>query len=219
MIKPQIALPFALLFVWRSQWRGLVAGLGLLLGLSFFCSGWTGISLFRIGRYWLRGKMFDFARGHMQLLPFSDSYAHLLNPTLLQWLFFALVIVLMLALVAFLGGWRGRVDMINLTGLCSVIGALAFYHRGYDYVMVFPALIALFRMCLLPQGRAGLLIILVALANALLLWKPNNLILPFPLDSLQTFVWFVAGLLLAFRLRDPAMMLRHRSVPSVEGIR
>jgi hypothetical protein len=210
MLKPQIALPFALLFAWKAQWRGLFGGSGMLLGLSLFCTSWTGISLSRIAQYWLRGKMLDFTSGNLPLLPFRNTLLSRIDPTLLQWALLTILIALMLILSMLLKRWNGRVDMISLTGLCGVVGVLAFYHRAYDYVMLFPALIALFRLALLPQGRAWPWISLLAVANALVLWRPNNLSLPLPLAPLQTLIWTSAGVLLALRLREPGLSLRER---------
>lgn len=217
MLKPQIALPFALLFVWRAQWRGLMAGSAVLLGLSLFCASWTGIPLLKVAQYWLRGRMFNFARDNLPLLPLPKSLLAQINPTLVQWGLLALVIALMLALSLFFKRWSGRVDMLNLTGFCSVVGALAFYHRAYDYVMLFPALIALLRMALLAQGRARPWISLLALANAFVLLLPNNVSLPLPLPPLQTLVWSAGGLwLLAHTLR-PAGAATPAAVPAGGG--
>jgi hypothetical protein len=210
MLKPQIALPFALLFAWRGQWRGLIAGSGILISLSLFCSGWTGIPLLNVAQYWLQGRMFDFARKNLALLPLPDTLLSQINPTLVQWGLAAVAIALMLALSLFFKRWGGRVDMLNLTGLCSVVGALAFYHRSYDHVMLFPALIALFRLTLLPQGRAWAWISLLAVANAFMLWRPNNLTMPLPVAPLQTLIWTSAGLVLALRLREPDGSLKER---------
>jgi hypothetical protein len=204
MLKPQIALPFALLFAWRSQWRGLMAGSGVLLGLSLFCAGWTGVPLLQIAQYWLRGKMFDFARGNLQLLHFPGTLLSRINPNLVQWGLLAFVIALMLALSLLFKRWSGKVDMLNLTGFCSVVGALAFYHRAYDYVMLFPALIALLRLALLPQGRAWPWISLLAIANAFVLWLPNNVSLPLALRPLQSLIWSVGGLWLLRHTLRPA---------------
>lgn len=206
MLKPQIALPFALLFIWRQQWKGFVAGGGVLLGLSLVTTTWTGISPNLIAQNWMGGSRFDFTHGRMPLLPFKHILSYQLDPTILQWSLIGMAVLILLALALQLQARAKRIDMVNLTGFCSVLGALAFYHRDYDYVMLFPTLIALLRMSLLPQGRWMPWISLLAMLNAFLVWRPNNLSLPLPMATVQAVVWGVTGLLLAGRLlhRDPA---------------
>lgn len=200
MIKPQIALPFALLFVFRAQWRGLIVGLGVLTGLSIFCASWTGIPLLRIAQYWLRGRMFDFARGNLPLLHVPGILVSRVNPTLLQWSCLLVVLALMSALSVFLKRRRWTFEMVSLTGLCSVVGALAFYHRAYDHVMLFPALIALMRLALYSQGSDRPWISLLAIANAFVLLRPNNFAASLSPPPLQTMVWSAGGLWLLVRI-------------------
>jgi hypothetical protein len=195
MLKPQIALPFALLFVRQRQWKGLAAG---------FCSARTDISIGRIVRYWLNGRMLNFTSGRVPLLPLNNDLLSLIDPTLLQWSVIGLAGGVMVALALCLQARATRIDLVNLSGLCSVVGALVFYHRSYDHVMLFPSLIALVRLTLLASSRSCPWITLLTIANALLLWRPNNLVLPLPLPPLQALVWGSAGLLLAWRLTTPA---------------
>lgn len=200
MIKPQIAIPFALLFIARRQLGGLISGSAWLLGLSVFTLTWTGIPLEAVLGRLLSGRQFNFTAGLLPLLDLGFGTTARLNPTTLQWGLIGLAALVMAVLGTRLYNLGSRIDLVNLTGVCSVIGVLAFYHRSYDHVMMFPLLIALMRLSLGALPPTRLWFTLLAVANALVLWRPNNVLSHWPLAPIQSLLWMTAGVVLTMRL-------------------
>jgi hypothetical protein len=84
-----------------------------------------------------------------------------------------------------------RADPLELAGICSVVGLVGFYHINYDNIMLFPALLALWRTTL-RQPRWGNL--LITLAMSLSVWLPQTPLNAVPgITGLQALIWSVGG--------------------------
>ena len=124
MIKPQIALPFALLFAWRGQWRGLALGAGVLLALTLFTCAWTEVSPWRIASHWLMRDRMAYTQGNIGLLQ-SSLFDGLLTPRTIQLLLAGAAFLLLALLARWLTTQRDAVDPLVLAGLCACIGRLS----------------------------------------------------------------------------------------------
>jgi len=159
MIKPQIALPFALLFLFERQWRGLISGGMLLSILSAGAFWWTGVS-----------PVDFFAAGPAQEKLKFVRNSGFLGTAWIEWLNIppraatgiALGMLGLCGIALLLRDWRGRISIINAAGVCAMLGFVLFYHRQYDNQMLFPLMLAMGAVALrektaAPLALAGLL--------------------------------------------------------------
>jgi hypothetical protein len=170
MIKPQIALPFALLFLLERQWRGLIAG-GTLLGiLSAYAFWWTGVS-----------PLDFFAAGPAtETLRFVRDSGYV-GTLWIDWLDLpprtatgiSLGVLGLCGITLLLRDWRQRIPLVNAAGGCAMIGFVLFYHRQYDNQMLFPLILAMAAVALREKTAA-----LLALAGllGLSLYLPAGLV-------------------------------------------
>ena len=139
MIKPQIALPFALLFVLQRQWRGLFSGASLLAVLSAAAFWWTGWSPWDFFHQSLATEKLLFIRNTgfsgTEWMDWID-----LPPRASVAIAFALIATAGVAV--FLCDWRSKVSLLNGAGLCAMLGYVLFYHRQYDNQMLFLLMLA-----------------------------------------------------------------------------
>jgi len=212
MVKPQIALPFALPLLLRRNRIGLMVGSGLLLALSAVALLHTRTNPVLLTVSWI------------QVLPSFQGVGHAnlmatLWPVLENRSVFALMAVLLcsLGLMFGLAQWRHqpwgpaiaaqnratsliRADPLEMAGLCGVLGMVAFYHLHYDNIMMFPALLALWRATL-EKLRWGTL--LVTLSMSLSVWPPQRLLNLVPeVTTVQAVIWSIGGAWLLLRLLD-----------------
>jgi len=142
MLKPQIALPFALLFVLEKQWRGLLVGCTILGALSLFACWWTEVPPGRVIDHWLFGMSMKFSgdtsHGVGRIANIYD-----LDHRVVQWT--AMILMGGLGIVGWwLLKWRKyHIDILPAAGICAVAGEVVLYHHRYDQIMLFPTLLAL----------------------------------------------------------------------------
>jgi GT2 family glycosyltransferase len=91
-----------------------------------------------------------------------------------------------------------RQNPLALSGLCAVVGAVGFYHRNLDNVMLVPALLASMRLTLQrPKVLEALLTVLMALS----VWTPQRLLDALPGSALvQSLIWAALGIRLMAEL-------------------
>jgi len=201
MLKPQIALSFALPMLRRGNRPGLILGLAVLLLLSLIAFAHTGVNPARFLALWLQPGRFAFAReGNTSLVSLlwarPGAAAALAGlAALLAWRWLAR---------RFASGRRSLPEMaqpegrslapsLRFQGVCAVLGAVALYHRNYDNIMLFPALLAILARALRqgdPWSR------LLAVAMALSLWIPVHLTLSPQHQAPIALTWLLVGLTL-----------------------
>ena len=170
MIKPQIALPFALLFLLERQWRGLMAGAALLFALSAVAFWWTGVS-----------PMDFFVAGPAtEKLRFVRDSGYV-GTLWIDWLDLppraatgiALGVLGLCGITLLLRDWRGRISIIDGAGVCAMLGFVLFYHRQYDNQMLFPLMLGMAVVAL--RDKSALSIALAGLL-ALSLYLPAGMV-------------------------------------------
>lgn len=188
MIKPQIALCFAPLFLFGGNIRGLVCGVGVLGMLSLAACEWTEVPLQAVVDHWFFRSNLNF-NGHAgaprAVAAWTGlSQRHLVGLGLVAIAGVALGVRRRLAKI-------GEVDLLPLAGLFAAIGALAFYHRHYDYIMLWPTLLAAFAVADRRRDRASLAI---AAAMFLSLVIPERWLKDVPYQLLvRSAVWGTTG--------------------------
>ena len=191
MIKPQIALPFALLFVLQRQWRGLFSGAGLLAVLSAAAFWWTGWSPWDFFHQSLATEKLLFIRntgfsgtGWMEWID--------LPPRAAVAIAFAFIATAGVAVLLY--DWRSKVSLLNGAGLCAMLGFLLFYHRQYDNQMLFLLMLAAAARVL--QNGWRLLDMIVCGLLGLTLYVPAGVVAESGSLSFLAFVAPVAAVLL-----------------------
>ena len=192
MIKPQIALPFGVLFMFRGQFVGGLFGAAILGVLSLAACAWTEVSFLRILRHWLGEMSFEFATRENGFGPGRLASVLGIDPRVAQ-----LITLGVLAAVMVPVGWfMRRLDrraLVPVAGLCSVAGMFFAYHRFYDNVMLFPALLALIALAA-ESGRLFPMVVVGAMIARLLL--PQRIFDYVPWHGvLQSGLWVAAGIL------------------------
>jgi hypothetical protein len=143
MIKPQIALPFAVLFLIKPQWRGMITGGATLLALTAFALWWTQVDP---RNFWMHGVV-----GHRLKFVETTGYgaglwigALNVNPQRATLLGLGLVAGFGLALL--FARVRGKFTLETAAAVAAVLAMTLFYHRHYDsllYVFLLLPLVAL----------------------------------------------------------------------------
>jgi len=177
MIKPQIALPFALLFVLQRKTTGLIAGIGLLTGLCLIAFQRTGITLSSYLMAWTNKNSVHFVTEWNNNTLLSMMITKLEIPAPIAFcVLAAITIILVIAFILLLRLRRDRhtspVDQLLKAGICCIGGAVTFYHHKYDAIMLYPALLATLKLAVTdPTPRR----LALAGAMAFSLWIPNRL--------------------------------------------
>ena len=196
MLKPQIALAFACLFLVKGQWRGLVFGILILAGLSLFACWWTDVSPARVIHHWMFRMPMAFSDNASMSGPGYFANQIGLSPRIAQFLALSLLGGCVV-LAWYLSPVRVEHSVqLHVAGVCGVLGQLLFYHRHYDNIMLFPTLISILAVAAtapswITIGAAGLM--------GMSVWLPQRMIEKVPGHQLlQVLIWSgVAAVLLA----------------------
>jgi len=194
MIKPQIALPFALLFLRDRQWRGLLVGGAVLVGLTLFACAWTDVSPLRLIHHFAFRESLRWTADDGTFGPGVMAKALRLRPRDVQ-----VAVVAAAGLLGAAGLWamRGRVgsfDLLPLAGACGLLGEVLFYHRAYDHVMLAPAVFAALARAAARPTPASIALAVILPATV---WLPNRVVAAVPYGALgMTAVWAVAAAVL-----------------------
>jgi hypothetical protein len=195
MIKPQIALPCAVLFLPGNRWRWLAAGIGLLSVATLGACWWTGVSpVPLLHAYGVRQSLDWTAKADADGLPRLAATLGV-SPRVMLAGGLAVACGLGAAVWWCVGRTQRRVDLLPLAGACGLVGASVFYHRLYDYVMLAPAIVAvLARASTAPGPVPRALAVIVPLTA----WLPNRLWTAVPgANTWRVATWLVAGCILA----------------------
>ena len=200
MIKPQIALAFALLFVIEKQWRGLLIGLAILAALSLVACAWTDISPLAMANHWLFKASLSFAEtagtpGPGELARSIGANSRTVQMAALM-LFGGLMAGLWWASARMCGG----IPVLPIAGACGVAGELLFYHQTYDHIMLAPTLFALFALAARSRSMPA---IAMAAITAISVWLPMRFLSMLPYNYTgRAVIWSAAAAMLvswAFR--------------------
>jgi hypothetical protein len=195
MIKPQIGLPFALLFLTAEKaWVGLLAGVALLILLSGGALAWTGIGPVSFLKKGLLTESYSF-------LKVKSAYAGGLLVKLTgtsPWLFIMAGLLIIVATAILLIVLRKRIALPLLTyaGIASVLGFVLFYHLHYDNIMLYPLLLAI--LVRIFNGARRWSDLLIASLLCFMIYAPASLIAKHPIMNALSILVFLAsaGLLL-----------------------
>jgi len=202
MIKPQIALPFALLFLRDRQWRGLLVGGAVLVGLTLFACAWTDVSPLRLIHHFAFRESLRWTANDGTFGPGVMAKALRLKPRDMQ-----VAVVAAAGLLGAAGLWamRGRVgsfDLLPLAGACGLLGEVLFYHRAYDHVMLTPAVFAALARAAARPTPASVALAVILPATV---WLPNRLVVAVPYGALgMAAVWAAAAVVMRARAGRPA---------------
>jgi hypothetical protein len=180
MIKPQIALPFALLFLLKREWRGLFAGGLVLVILSAIALQWTGLSptdFFQSGA--MREKLTFMKEGKYSSALWIATFH--ITPRMATAI--ALGLLSALGIVMLVWDWGKVVLFPYASAFCATLGFILFYHRYYDNIMLFPLLFATVQRGF--QNRWKLAGIIVVSALVFSIYYPASMLPKYPiLDAL-----------------------------------
>lgn len=141
MIKPNIALPFAALFLLGRHFVGAVVGGLVLIALAGVTCWWTEVSPLALLDHWGRGQSLRFVELGYDLGPGAIARRTGLDHRLVLVGVASCLIALVFGLVIATRSW-GSAARLPLAAAVSVLGMFACYHRQYDNIMLFPALLA-----------------------------------------------------------------------------
>jgi len=192
MIKPQIALPFAALFLGEGKIRGVSLGLAMLLALSLAACWWTGVDPSEVLTHWTGGMSLRFTETGDGIGLGTIAKAVGIHHWLIQGAAVGVLAALCVAMAAFFRRF-GNEAMLPLAGGCAVAGMFLCYHLYYDNVMLFPAILATIHVAAESRTRATTA---VAAATLLSLTLHRRL---FPIqashDVAQAIVWVAAAIM------------------------
>ena len=187
MLKPQIGLPFAVLFLLPGQARGLLAGVAILTALWWVGCAWTGVDSLGALHHWLLGMSFEFSGDSFGMGPGNLADRLGLDPRAVQFLLAGAM--LGLGVLAFLPVRRlDAPAVLPLAGFLGGMGMIVFYHRLYDIMMVFPAILATIVVAASRGSRTALALAAVATVTVL---APNRRLLPgaFTHELVHATIW------------------------------
>lgn len=202
MIKPQIALPFALLFLLPGRLRGLGLGAVLLVTLSIGACLWTGVPPGRLLQHWTGGMSLKFLEDGVGVGPGVIARSLHLGHRGVQ---VAAIALLALAAIPAMRLLRrhGQDADLPLAGACAVAGIFGFYHRHYDNIMLFPTLLTLLQGAAATR-RVAAMIPAAALMVSLMVHRRFLDGVPFH-DLILGAVWAVAGLVSLNMIFQPGL--------------
>jgi len=189
MIKPQIALPFLVLFPLRRQMVGGFCGVAILAASTVAACYWTGVPLGTMFEHWGRGMSLRFLEQASTIGP--GTFAKRLGIDHRTMHILALgVMAAVLVPVASLMRRTREAAMLTMVALCSVCGMICFYHRSYDTIMLFPTVLAALHTAAATPGRLTRATAAVMLGSVLI---PMRLLLAAPRhEAVLAITWMTA---------------------------
>lgn len=205
MIKPQIALAFAALFLLNRQWRGLLVGIAILAGLGLFACWWTDVSPARLIHHHIFRMPMAFADSESMSGPGHLAGRIGVSPHVAQ-----LGAIALLGAFAVMVCWAMRfvhvteAARLHVAGVCGVLGQLLCYHRPYDNVMLFPTLIAMLAVAAAAPSR---ITVGSAVLMSLTVWLPQRLIERVPgQEIIQMLIWSAVAAVLVSAARGQSRL-------------
>jgi hypothetical protein len=192
MIKPQIALASAALFLAHRMGRGLVVGITLLAALSAAAIWWTDISFRAVAEHWLFRVPLTFALSSKAIGPAHVAAWLGWNQRVMQYAALGMLALIAVTVFRRLPRDLSRLDLLPWAALCAVLGRVLIYHRHYDDVMLFPLLLACLSLGLTTPTAAN---VAMAVSVGVTLVVPMRVLswMPFAEVILPT-IWVIAAL-------------------------
>lgn len=211
MVKPQIAISYALPFLQRRRLSGLLLGSAVLLGLSAAALAHTRTSPLKLLISWFQVLPWFINRNRAN---FSGLGAMVANLQSLSPIKVALMICLLLGVAGIILVVLRRQlfyqleidpvakflssDPLDLAGFCALVGMLGFYHGAVDNIMLYPTLLACWRETFLAPRWGNLLLLLLMVGSV---WAPQSLLDLLPgSKSAQTLIWLLVAMVLLWRM-------------------
>lgn len=193
MIKPHLALPFAALFLLRRHALGAVVGGVLLMVLTGVACWWTEISPLTLMDHWGRGLSLRFLESGYDVG--SGAIARrtgLDHRVILVGLAACMTTVAMGFVVA--TRTAGATARLPLAAAVSVLGMFACYHRHYDNIMLFPALLAATELAARTRRRFDVCVAGCLLASLAIPFWMLSAAAAWGIYEVVALVWIVGGL-------------------------
>ena len=210
MVKPQIAIFFAIPLMKRNRLSGLAIGSGALLTLSILALAITATSPLAMLSSWLGtlSKFVDTGTNNTLALLISITPR---IPGHFLWTIIVTTSIAALALANRLIVQAERSADCNpwdLAGLCAIVGYISVYHRVYDHIMLFPALLACLRGA---YKNTNYLSILLCISMATTVWLPQRFWNLIPnSDNLVTLILAAIGVALLCRINSSKSLPNHQ---------
>lgn len=190
MLKPQIALPFLVLFPFLRQTAGGLCGVAVLVTLTGAACAWTGVPPGALIEHWGRGMSLRFVETGFGIGPGSLARAMDIDHRVAQFAAVAFVAVIVVPVLARLRR-IGRVATLPVAALCSVCGMLCFYHHHYDNIMLFPLVLAVLLAAARTRGFLALAMAVLMLVSVSI---PKRFLVVIPWHAAtQAAVWISAS--------------------------
>lgn len=190
MIKPQIAMPFLVLFLMRRQMAGGFFGAALLGALTAAACQWTGVSLGKMLDFWGRGMSLRFLEDGVCVGPGGIAKMFGIDYRTMQLIALGVMGAMLVPAVSLVRRARD-VAMLSVAALCAVCGMLCFYHRHYDNIMLFPTLLAALHTAAATPSRTTVAVATAMLVSVLL---PKRLLRDIPLhEAVLAITWVTAA--------------------------
>jgi hypothetical protein len=192
MIKPQIALASAALFIAHRTGRGLVVGVTVLAALSAAAIWWTDISFRAVAEHWLFRWPVGFALSSKALGPAHMADWLGWNQRVVHFAALGVLAVSVVTAARRLPRDLLRLDLLPGAALCAVLGRVLLYHRHYDDVMLFPLLMACLALALTTPTGAN---VAMAVSVGVTLVVPMRVLswIPFA-EVILPAIWVIAAL-------------------------
>lgn len=189
MLKPQVGLAFAALFLVRREWRGLTVGIVILAALSLAACWWTEVSPVALLDYWLFRMNMRFAATTSVSGQIAEATG--VSPRIVHIVTAALLVLVPLVVLRRRVSVQIQADTLTVATVAGLLGSLFMYHRAYDHLMMFPFLFLAFAEAARRPTRLHLG---VAMAIGLSLWVPQKMVQHLPLEwLLRPAVWIACS--------------------------
>lgn len=193
MIKPQIALPFALLFILRRDWRGVAVGAAVLIALTAVTMLWTGVNLHDLVQ---AGPMRENLNFMKQSRYSAGIWIQTLHVAPRVATAIALIVLSILGVLLLVRDFRKVQIFPYASAVCGALGFVLFYHRCYDIIMLFPLVFATLQRGHLNRWKLADILITVALVFAV--YVPESFLLKNHMNGWITFLATTAACLRLF---------------------
>jgi len=208
MIKPQIGILFAPIFLLGRQRRGLVAGGLMLLLLSALACWWTDTAPEKIIRYFLLNLKLRHFTGNWMEGPGRLATSIGMDLQSISAVVFTTILLLMIMITRKIPISIDPSRALILAGAMALTGKMLLYNRLYDTIMLWPAVVSVVMLAARKQSSFAAGIALLLLFSTII---PGQVIAEYEwLNAPLSAIW-ITGMVYLFREG-----LRHQPDPVPE---